>query len=497
MESENHLIKERKRKLSELEERGVNPYPYTFAISKKAQAILDEHKGLEPESTTESFESLAGRIVLLRRMGKASFVTIQDSTAKIQLYFRADDVGKEEYKLLKKLDMGDFVGVSGDVFTTKTGEITIHVKSFKILSKALRPLPEKYHGLKDTELKYRKRYLDLITNQDSKKVFEQRSKILHEVRSFLQEKGFLEVETPILQPLYGGAAAKPFITHHNELDMPLYLRISPELYLKRLIVGGFEKVFDINKNFRNEGIDTTHNPEFTMLELYQAYADYNTMMTLMESMFEHVAKKVFGTTTFTFKGKQIDVSVPWRRITMIDAIKEYAGIDVNEKSVEELQDIIESNLIEFDKELNWGNLVTALFEHYCEDKFIDPTFVIDHPKESTPLCKAKRGDDRLIERFEPFCMGMELANAYSELNNPIKQRELLEDQQRQLSKGDEEANPIDEDFLEAIEQGMPPTGGLGIGLDRMIMLMTGQESIRDVILFPTMKPDVSDEDSSE
>ncbi|MFW5866032.1 MAG: lysine--tRNA ligase [Nanoarchaeota archaeon] len=495
MENENRLIQERIRKLGELKEDGVNPYPYAFNVSKKAEKIKNEHKNIDPETHTGKRESVAGRIMLFRRMGKASFITVQDSTERIQLYFRADDVGKESYKLLKKLDIGDFIGAKGEVFTTKTGEITIHVEEFSVLAKSIRPLPEKYHGLKNTELTYRKRYLDLITNKESKQVFEKRSLILREIREFLQDRGFLEVETPILHPIYGGAAAKPFTTHHNDHDMKLYLRISPELYLKRLIVGGFDKVFDINRNFRNESIDTTHNPEFTMLELYQAYADYNVMMDLLESMYDHVARKVFGTTTFTFKGHHIDVAKPWKRITMLDAIKDYAGIDASNMTVEQLQDFAEENLIEMDKEINWGNLVAAIFEHYCEDKFINPTFVIDHPKESTPLCKAHKEDERLIERFEPFAAGMELANAYSELNDPIKQRELLEDQQRQLSAGDVEANPLDEDFLEAIETGLPPTGGLGVGIDRMVMIMTGQDSIRDVILFPTMKP--SEQDQAE
>ncbi|MGM5481168.1 MAG: lysine--tRNA ligase [Nanobdellota archaeon] len=494
MEQDNHLIQERIRKLGELKERGINPYPYTYDVSKHAAAIKREHEGLAPESHTGNDESVAGRIMLLRRMGKASFVTIQDDSDRIQLYFRADDVGKDTYKLLKKLDIGDFIGAKGEIFTTKTGEITIHVREFSILTKTLRPLPEKYHGIKDTELKYRKRHLDLIMNPDSRAVFKQRSAIMKEIRVFLEKRGFLEVETPILHPVYGGAAAKPFTTHHNELDMKLYLRISPELYLKRLIVGGFEKVFDINKNFRNEGIDTTHNPEFTMLEVYQAYADYNDMMELTESLYDHVAKEVFGTTKFSFKGQEVDIAKPWKRVTMLDAVKEYAGIDAGSMSVEELQDYVEENLIDFDKEVNWGNLVTAIFEAKCEDKFINPTFVIDHPKESTPLCKTHREDNRLIERFEPFAVGMELANAYSELNDPQKQRELLEDQQRQLRAGDEEANPLDEDFLEALENGMPPTGGLGIGIDRLIMIMTGQESIRDIIFFPTMKPSEQDED---
>jgi lysyl-tRNA synthetase class 2 len=489
MAHDNHLIQERIRKLNELREKGINPYPYSYDVSKKSSEIKKEFSYLKPEEHSGKEESLAGRIVLLRRMGKASFATIRDGEGDIQVYLRSDDVGADNYKLLKKLDLGDFIGVKGELFATKTGEITIYVKSFEILSKSIKPLPEKFHGIKDTETKYRKRHLDLIINPESKEVFKKRLLIMKSIRDFMADRGFLEVETPLLQTQYGGAAARPFITHHYELDMDMYLRISPELYLKRLIVGGFEKVFDMNKNFRNEGIDTTHNPEFTMLEAYQAYADYNDMMDLMESMYDYVARKVLGTTKINFKGQEVDVAKPWKRITMLDAIKEYAGIDVSSMSVEELQDFVEENLIDFDKEKNWGNYVGAIFEHFCEDKFVNPTFVIDHPRESTPLCKGLRsGDDRLIERFEPFCMGMELGNAYSELNDPVLQRELLEDQQRQLVAGDEEANPLDEDFLDAIETGMPPTGGIGIGIDRMVMLLLGQESIRDVLFFPTMKP---------
>lgn len=489
MAEQNRLVQERVRKLNEIRERGINPFPHKFDVTKKSAAIKKEHENLAPESQTEVIESVAGRIMLLRNMGKAAFITLKDGEGTIQVYLRSDDVGKEEYKLIKKLDLGDFLGVTGNVFTTRTGEITIHASSFTIICKAINPLPEKFHGVVDTEIKYRKRHLDLITNDESKEIFVKKLKIMQAIREFMIDRGFLEVETPILQTQYGGAAARPFVTKHNELDMEMFLRISPELFLKRLLVGGFERVFEINKNFRNEGIDTTHNPEFTMLEAYQAYADYNDMMDLMESMYDFVARKVLGTTKVTFKGKEVDVAKPWKRVPMLDAIKEYAKIDVGSMSSEELQDFVEENLIDFDKEINWGNLVGAIFEHYCEDKYVNPTFIIDHPRESTPLCKGLRdGDKRLIERFEPFCMGMELGNAYSELNDPVLQRSLLQDQQRQLLAGDDEANPIDEDFLEAIDTGMPNAGGIGIGIDRMIMLLLGQESIRDIIFFPTMKP---------
>lgn len=486
MEPENHLIKERMNKLAELKSWKINPYPYSFDKKNPASEIRANFDKLKPEEDSGKMVSVAGRIITTRDMGKAAFFNIQDETGKIQVYIRKDEIG-EKYKVFKKCDNGDFAGIKGSVFKTKTGELTVHAKEFELLSKSLRPLPEKYHGLKDMELRYRKRYLDLIANPDSMSVFIKRSAIMRAIREFLFQRGFMEVETPILHPVYGGAAAKPFVTHHNELDMKLYLRISPELYLKRLLVGGFEKVFDINKNFRNESIDTTHNPEFTMMEIYQSYADYNVMMMLTEELYEYVAKKVLGTTKISFKGKEVDVKTPWQRITMLEAIKEYAGMDVSKMDLNELREVIAKNRIEFEKEENWGNMVCAIFEHFCEDKFTNPTFVTDHPIESTPLCKQTKHDPRLIERFEPFAMGMELANGYSELNDPILQKKLLIEQQKMLNKGDEEANPLDEDFIEAIEQGMPPAGGVGIGIDRMIMLLLGQESIRDIILFPTMK----------
>ncbi|MBN1175539.1 lysine--tRNA ligase [Candidatus Woesearchaeota archaeon] len=489
MAEENRLIQERVRKLNELKELGINPYPHKFDVTKKSSVIKSDYSSLEPEDHVDDVVSVAGRIMLMRNMGKASFVTIQDGEGSLQVYLRSDDVGSDTYKLLKKLDIGDIIGVKGSIFKTRMGEVTVHAKEYVILCKAIKTLPEKFHGVKDTEIKYRRRHLDLIMNKGSKDIFEKRLRILQAIREFMIQRGFLEVETPILQTQYGGASAKPFVTHHNELDMDMYLRISPELFLKQLLVGGFEKVFEINKNFRNEGIDTTHNPEFTLLEAYQAYADYHDMMDLMESMYDFVANKVLGTTIVEFKGQKIDVKKPWPRITMADSIKEHAGIDVLNMDATQLQDFVEENLIDFEKEVNWGNLVGAIFEHFCEDKYINPTFIIDHPRESTPLCKGLRsGDARLIERFEPFCMGMELGNAYSELNDPVLQRTLLEDQQRQLDAGDDEANPIDEQFLDAMETGMPIAGGIGIGIDRMIMILLGQESIRDIIFFPTMKP---------
>jgi len=484
------LVEERLKKLQEIKDMNINPYPYKYSINSNSEKIKEKYAHLKPEEHVKDVVKVAGRIMLLRRMGKVAFATIKDGQGTIQLYLRSDDIGAEKYELLKKFDLGDFIGAEGDIFRTKMGEISVYVKTFEMLCKAIRPLPDKFHGLKDQELKYRKRYLDLIMNPESRAVLEKRMKMMHAIREFMDKQKFIEVETPILHPIYGGAAAKPFKTFHNDLKMELFLRISPELYLKRLIVGGFDKVYDINKNFRNEGIDTTHNPEFTMLEAYWAYADYNDIMKLTEDLYEYAALKVNGTTKSTYKGNEIDVKAPWQRITMLDAIKKYIGIDAGKMTKEELKKFVEEKHVEFDKEDTWGNYVIVIFEHFCEDKFIQPTFVIDHPEESTPLCKRHRKDSRLIERFEPFCCGMELANAYSELNDPIHQRKLLEDQARQLRAGNEEANPVDEDFLEAIDQGMPPTGGLGIGLDRMAMLILGQESIRDVILFPTMKPEI-------
>ena len=484
----NQLIEERLKKLDELSKQ-VNPYPVSFSKKKtNPNFIKEKYVNLTAGEKVDDVYSVAGRIVLFRKMGKASFITLKDNFETIQVYVRQDDTNN--FDLIKNLDLGDFIGVTGSIFVTKVGELTIHGTDLEVLAKSIRPLPDKHKGLQDTELKYRRRYLDLITNDESSSTFTKRLLMMKYVREFLDNKGFLEVETPILHTIYGGAAAKPFITHHNDLKMDLFLRISPELYLKRLIVGGFDAVYDINKNFRNEGIDTTHNPEFTMLEAYKAYTDYKYMMELTENMFEYVALKVNGTTKTTFKGKEVELKAPWPRITMLDAIKKFANIDAKNMGVEELESFVSKNKLEMPKEKTWGNFILTIFEELCEDKFENPTFVIDHPIESTPLCKPHKDDPRLIERFEPFCMGVELANAYSELNDPIIQRKLLEDQARQLSEGiDEEANPMDEDFLRAIEHGMPPTGGLGIGLDRMAMVILGKDSIRDVIFFPTMKPE--------
>ncbi|MFC1755474.1 lysine--tRNA ligase, partial [Thermoproteota archaeon] len=411
----------------------------------------------------------------------------------LQLYFRQDDIGKDEYLLLKKLDIGDIIGVEGDVFATKTGEVSVYISKFEILCKAIRPLPDKYHGLKDTEMRYRQRYLDLMMNPDVRDTFRKRSMIISSIREFFHDKGFMEVETPALQTIYGGANARPFETHINAWDMKMYLSISPEMYLKRLIVGGFEKVFTICKNFRNEGVDKSHNPEFTMLECYQSWVDYEEMMKITEDCYAYACKKINGTTKVKrmHDGKEIelDFKAPWERLSMLDALKKYADIDASGMTIREIKQLMTNYNVEYEGDLTWGVGVQLLFEELAEDKLIQPVHIIDHPEESTPLCKRHRDDPRLIERFESFCLGMELSNAYSELNDPIHQKKLLLGQAEQLRAGAEEAHPMDEDFVQAIEYGMTPTGGLGMGIDRMAMLLTNSESIRDVILFPTMKPD--------
>jgi lysyl-tRNA synthetase class 2 len=425
---------------------------------------------------------------------------IMDETGKIQVYLKSEDVGDVKYKLLKKLDIGDIIGIKGYIFKTKTGELTVYTQQFEILCKALRPLPEKFHGLKDPELRYRRRYLDLMMNRDVRETFKQRSVMVRSIRQFFHDKGFMEVETPALQVIYGGANAKPFETHINAWDMKMYLSISPELYLKKLIVGGLEKVFTICKNFRNEGVDRSHNPEFTMLECYQSWVDYDEMMRLLEQCYEQACIAMNGSTKVKqiYQGKEVelDFKTPWKRMTMLDGLKDLGGIDASKMSVSELKDQMLAYNIEYEDELTWGLGVQLLFEELVEDKLVQPVHIIDHPKESTPLCKAHRKDDRLIERFESFCMGMELSNAYSELNDPILQRKLLMEQAEELRAGAEEAHPMDEDFVQSIEYGMTPTGGLGFGIDRMAILLTGVECIRDVILFPTMKP-VGEEKSVE
>ena len=488
MGREEQIINERKRKLNELCKAGINPYPHKFEQKNFSKEIKEEYKKLKNNQRSKSKVKVAGRVMTKRDLGKLIFLIIQDSNGRLQLIF---EKGNSAFDFIKKyIDIGDIIGAEGTVMKTKTGEISVLVKSADILCKSLLPLPEKWHGLKDDEERYRKRYLDLIMNPEVKEVFQKRTKILEAIRELLKKKGIEEVETPFLQTIYGGAAARPFKTHLNALDIDLFLAISPELYLKRLIVGGYDKVYTISRNFRNEGIDRWHNPEFSMMEIYIAYADYNDMMDLFEEIYEYACKKINGTTKVNFRGKMIDFKIPWKRMTMNQAIKKWAGINVEKMSDRELIEFADKNKVEI-KERNWGWAMQGIFEHFCEDKLEQPTFITDHPLETTPLCKKHRNEklNRLIERFEPFCMGAEMGNAYSELNDPILQRKLLEEQQKLLSKGYEDANPLDEDFLQAIETGMPPCGGLGLGIDRMIMLLTGQDTIKDVILFPFMRPE--------
>ena len=470
-------------KLDELKKAGKNPFEI---VKFNRTNTADEIK-----NNFDSFESkhviLAGRMVGRRIMGKASFANLLDDTDKIQIYVKRDNIGEDNYADFKKYDLGDILGVEGEVFRTHMGEISISVTKLTLLSKSLLPLPEKFHGLKDTDLRYRMRYVDLISNPEVKRTFETRSKIITAIRSFLNDKGFVEVETPILNTIPGGANARPFTTHHNTLDIDMYLRIAPELYLKRLIVGGFSKVYEMGRLFRNEGMDIKHNPEFTTIELYEAYADYNDMMDITEKMFQDVAVKACGSTTITYQGTEINLSSPWRRLPMIDAVKEYVGIDFSKPLEESLKDCAKKG-IDLEEGLTWGQALYEVFDRYVEENLIQPTFIIDYPVEVSPLAKRKASDTRLTERFELFITAREMANAFSELNDPIDQRERFMQQVAEREKGDDEAQMFDADFVRALEYGLPPTGGLGIGIDRLVMLMTDAYSIRDVILFPTMKP---------
>ncbi len=482
---ENHLIKIRKEKLEELKKQGKNPFEITkYNRTHTSEDVRNNFAELENKDV-----SIAGRIVAKRIMGKASFCHIQDSTGKIQSYVSINDLGEESYSAFKTYDIGDIIGITGFVFKTKTEEISVHAKEVILLTKSLRPLPEKFHGLKDTELRYRQRYVDLIMNPEVKETFLTRTKIIKEIRRILDSKGYLEVETPILNTIAGGAAARPFITHHNTLDMDMYLRIANELYLKRLIVGGFDKVYEMGRMFRNEGISIKHNPEFTNIELYSAYEDYNDMMNITEEIISTVAQNVLGTTKITYQGTPIDLTPGWKRIPMIDAIKEVTGVDFNTINSDEEATNAAKNLgIEIEGVLERGNVINLVFEEKVEDTLIQPTFIIDYPVEVSPLTKRKPSDPRLVERFEVFIGGREYGNAYSELNDPIDQYERFLEQARQKAEGNEEANDMDDDFIQALEYGMPPTGGLGIGVDRLIMLLTDSASIRDILLFPTMKP---------
>lgn len=489
MPTEEELISERKKKREELLKQGINPYPYNYNPTHKSIELLEKYKELQPGQKTEDVAKIAGRIVGLRRMGKATFMHLLDEKGKIQSYLKYDDLPKT-YDLLKLTDLGDWLGIEGKVFKTTTGEISIWATNFEILCKALRPLPEKWHGLKDIEQRYRKRYVDLIVNPEVRQTFINRTKIYDAIRQLLNEKGFIEIDTPILQTQYGGASAKPFKSHLNSLKMDVFLRIAPELYHKRLIVGGFEKIYEFSKNFRNEDIDRTHNPEFTGFELYQAYADFNTMKEILMDTYIAASKAIHGSTKFEYQGHIIDVKKPWQSYTMVEALQKFAGIDANKLTIQDMNKLCEQHKLEVQQNPTKGHLIQALFEELVEDKLIQPTFITHHPIESTPLCKQCREphmNEHYIERFEPFIAGMEIANAYTELNDPVRQRFLLEEQAKQLKAGEEEAHPMDEDFIQAIEYGMPPTGGLGIGIDRMIMIITNNPSIRDVIFFPFMK----------
>ncbi|HLC87252.1 MAG TPA: lysine--tRNA ligase [Candidatus Nanoarchaeia archaeon] len=486
MEPEQELFNQRLKKLDEIKKLKLNPYPYKYENKDNAKHILEHFKNLKDQEKTKHKVSIAGRLMTIRAMGKATFAHIQDQTGKVQIYLREDDLKKQYGNFTSLIDIGDIIGIKGTVFRTKMGEITIHVDSYELLTKSLRPLPEKWHGIKDIELRYRQRYLDLISNEEVRNTFIKRSVMINAIQSFLSQHGFLEVTTPILQEIYGGAAAKPFTTFHNELKSTLYLRISPELYLKRLIIGGYEKVYEIGKSFRNESIDTMHNPEFTMLELYQAYADYNDMMGLTENILREAAQKTLGKLKFEYQGKEIDFSKKFQRIKMVDAIKQYGKIDVEKEK--DLKKYIKKYNLKLPVNAPKGVIINELFEALVEDKLIQPTFIIDYPIEVSPLTKIHRKDKNYTERFELFINGTEMANAYSELNDPIDQKRRFEDQLQQRKTCDMEAHPMDEDFVKALEYGMPPTGGLGIGIDRLIILLTNSPSIRDVILFPSLKP---------
>ena len=481
----NELRKVRLDKLKALQDAGQDPFVITkYNQTHHSKEIKDSFDSLEGKTV-----SIAGRMMSKRVMGKASFCNVQDLQGNIQSYVARDSIGEEEYKAFKKLDIGDIIGITGEVFKTKTGEISIHASSLVLLSKSLQILPEKFHGMTNTDMRYRQRYIDLIMNQDVKQTFVNRSKIISTIRSYLDSQGFMEVETPMLVPNAGGAAARPFETHFNALDLDIKLRISLELYLKRLIVGGLEKVYEIGRVFRNEGLDTRHNPEFTLMELYQAYTDYHGMMDLTENLYRHVAKKVLGTTTITYNGVEMDLGKPFERITMVDAVKKYSGVDFNEiHSLEEARKVADEHHVEYEDRHKKGDILSLFFEEFAEEHLIQPTFVIDHPIEISPLTKKKPEDPNYVERFEFFMNGWEMANAYSELNDPIDQRERFKAQEALLAQGDEEANTTDEDFLYALELGMPPTGGIGFGIDRMVMLLTDSPAIRDVLFFPTMKP---------
>jgi len=485
LEEKPDYLKHRLEKLQALRNKGINPYPYRFDKTHSSTDIINCFENLSVEGTKVKF---AGRILSIRGHGKTMFAHLGDYSGKLQIYARKDDLG-DKWEFFKLIDIGDFIGVEGEVFKTKTGEVTIRVESALMLAKSLRPLPEKWHGLQDKELRYRRRYLDLIANPELKELFIKRSQIIKELRNFLDERGFIEVETPVLQPIYGGAAARPFVTHHNTLDIDMYLRIADELYLKRLIIGGFEKVYEIAKDFRNEGMDKLHNPEFTMLEFYWVYADYNDLMDLLEEMFGQLVEAVSGSVRIPYGEHTIDFSRPFIRVPYFKSIAEACGHDIIGLDESELLKLAEKLGLDTEGLINKGDYYEAFFDHYVEPHLIQPTFLVDFPIELSPLAKVHRDDPRLAERFELFVAGIEFGNAFTELNDPHDQRRRMEQQATLVKRGHQEAHPVDEDFIFALEHGMPPTAGYGLGIDRLVMLLTNMPSIRDVIFFPTLKPE--------
>ena len=485
----NELLLARRRKMEALKEKGIDPFGPKFEASHYSSEVIDNFEALEGKQV-----AVAGRLISIRTHGKATFAHLQDYRGQIQVYLRQDSVGEEQYKNFELVDIGDFIGVTGEVFRTRKGEVTVNAAHYKYLTKALRPLPEKWHGLKDVELRYRQRYVDMIVNQEVRETFIKRSRILQAMRDTLNSWGFLEMETPIMQTIAGGALARPFVTHHNALDMKLYLRIATELHLKRLLVGGLDKVYEIGRIFRNEGISTIHNPEFTSVEIYQNYADYEDMMEITENLIHQVAEKVFGTSKINFQGKEVDLTPPWPRESMIEVVRKYAGVDFSK--IEDDESAFKAARdagMELDVGSSWGEILYMFFEDFCEEQLLNPIFVTGFPIEVSPLAKKMPEDPRLTLRFEGFMAGWEIANAFTELNDPIDQRERFEQQLSRREAGDDEAHVMDEDFINALEYGMPPAGGLGIGIDRLIMLLTDNISIRDVILFPTLKPKTGSE----
>jgi lysyl-tRNA synthetase class 2 len=490
MEDVSSLRQQRLDKLKELRQRGIDAYPYKYTPDTFAADIHEKYEGVTdiPEGTHQV--RMAGRLMTKRDHGKSGFAHLQDTTDQIQIYVLRDKVGAEKYDVYRRfIDMGDIIGVAGTVFRTRKGEVTVMVETFELLCKTLRNLPEKWHGLTDIEIRYRQRYVDLMVNPPVREVFRARTQLINSIRQTLNSEDFLEVETPVLQPLYGGASAQPFTTHHNALDRTLYLRISNELYLKRLVAGGFDRVYEFSRDFRNEGIDRDHSPEFTMMEVYQAYADYHDMMNLAENLIVSASTAVQGTTQINYQGNPIDLTPPWKRLKMVESIKAYTDIDTEALTDSELRELAAQKGLELENATSRGKLIALFFDQFVEPQLIEPTFIIDYPIEISPLAKKKRGDDAFVERFEIFIGGMELGNAFSELNDPLDQQERFLDQMKQRESGDEEAQMLDEDYVRALEYGMPPTGGLGIGIDRLTMLLTDQSSIRDVILFPQMRPE--------